>query len=464
VVEAILVGSPADLDGRIMPGDVLLSVDGSGSGHYHVSTIGMSLHEISALVLGRRGSSVEFRVLRDAGAESETVTFTVRLRRGEADHVDLEMKRMRDANEALTQALLAVSTELEAREQRLAESVSVNADLAARLSLLADELQAHRLALGEKDSLVQSHSQSLQTAERAIEALEAQRDELKKELRESAREQQQLRQARTAADGAQRREHGLCADAELILGEMMALRKESLLLGQQMLQECKTAAEVPPGTDTAVQTDEVPPGTDAAVQTDPEPHEMAEETSKGDERERRALEQELVRSTEAVATHLLELELAVVHGETLQAALAGKDSEIAAFKELLATAEGEVERQKANHRATISELVHVEERLEKYKVTLQDAEVALEALVVEREDEKSKDKARDTELARLKNAADTAEAAAQEAQERQRLEQARFLSLLEGHREELAHDRTTIETLREEAKKHKEEMQKLEEL
>jgi len=202
MVEAILVGSPAAADGRIMPGDLIISVDGSGSGHYHVSTESMSLDEISSLVLGRRDSSVEFCLMRPStsgaaegggaqAVESQGLTFTVRLRRGEADPIDLELNRLREANEALTQALLAVSEELEAREKRLAESVSVNAHLAARLSMLSDELQAHRLALGEKDSLVQCHSQSLQAAERAIEALESQRDELKRELHQSAREKQQ---------------------------------------------------------------------------------------------------------------------------------------------------------------------------------------------------------------------------------------------------------------------------------
>ena len=37
VVEAVLLGSPAQIDGRIMAGDLLLSIDSSGSGQYHVS-------------------------------------------------------------------------------------------------------------------------------------------------------------------------------------------------------------------------------------------------------------------------------------------------------------------------------------------------------------------------------------------------------------------------------------------
>ena len=37
VVEAVLPGSPAQIDGRIMAGDLLLSIDSSGSGQYHVS-------------------------------------------------------------------------------------------------------------------------------------------------------------------------------------------------------------------------------------------------------------------------------------------------------------------------------------------------------------------------------------------------------------------------------------------
>ena len=44
--------------------------------------------------------------------------------------------------------------------------------------------QAHTLALHDKDGLVLSHHQSLHTAERAIEALESQKEDLKRSLRQ----------------------------------------------------------------------------------------------------------------------------------------------------------------------------------------------------------------------------------------------------------------------------------------
>jgi hypothetical protein len=206
VVEAVLEGSPAEVDGRILAGDILISIDCSGTGHGHVSTCGKEIEELMSLVLGTRGTLVDLKLLRvlrpassqEEGEESEEggevqgggrvavfedhaitsqsgdsgghqIEFTVRLKRGDVDHMDLEVKRLRTANDVLVEALHAMQAELqrsstasEMLEEELTSAAVVSSDLAAKLHATSDALQAQIVALRDKDELLQSQKNSLQ--------------------------------------------------------------------------------------------------------------------------------------------------------------------------------------------------------------------------------------------------------------------------------------------------------------
>jgi len=145
----------------------------------------------------------------------------------------------------------------------------------------------------------------------------------------------------------------------------------------------------------------------------------------------------------------------------------------------LAAAEANMEAQKMKHRATISELVQVEEQLDTYKITLLDAERALEACVKERAEERETDMQGNQERQRAEAAARYAtdwrhsqhdnEMESLQDKERQMpryvSETARYVQLLEAHREELSHNRATIESFREEKRlvksKHVQEIDEL---
>ena len=137
----------------------------------------------------------------------------------------------------------------------------------------------------------------------------------------------------------------------------------------------------------------------------------------------------------------------------------------------LAAAEANMEAQRTKHRATISELVQVEEQLDAYKITLLDAERALEACVKERAEERETDMRSNQERQRAEAAARYAtdwsdrqhdnEMESQQDKERQMQwyvsETARYVQLLEAHREELSHNRALIESLREDKRFDKSE-------
>ena len=69
------------------------------------------------------------------------------------------------------------------------------------------------------------------------------------------------------------------------------------------------------------------------------------------------------------------------------------EAQVAALTEALTAAKIDAEDAEQKHRSTISELVQVEEQLETYKLTLRDAEGALEECVKDREAEKERERA-----------------------------------------------------------------------
>ena len=133
------------------------------------------------------------------------------------------------------------------------------------------------------------------------------------------------------------------------------------------------------------------------------------------------------------------------------------EAQVAALTEALTAAKIDAEDAEQKHRSTISELVQVEEQLETYKLTLRDAEGALEECVKDREAEKERERALQEEAQEWKRkcmaAADEVESLQRSLGEMQAFqisENARFDSLLQHHRDELVHNRGTIEALREE--------------
>ena len=119
------------------------------------------------------------------------------------------------------------------------------------------------------------------------------------------------------------------------------------------------------------------------------------------------------------------------------------EAQVAALTEALTAAKIDAEDAEQKHRSTISELVQVEEQLETYKLTLRDAEGALEECVKDREAEKERERALQEEAQEWKRkcmaAADEVESLQRSLGEMQAFqisENARFDSLLQHHREE----------------------------
>ena len=202
MVEHISEGSAAHVDGRIMSGDYIMSIDSSGSGHNHVSTQGMTLEDVAALVLGPRSTSVEFHVQRAGtkkdreghesmsrdGPRERPVAEIVKLRRGKPDDKDIEIVKQRYANEELTEAnhalveaLQSMSAELEMRREQLeSERRELNTRLAETEKLVSEQTRA----LEENRQLLALQKNSLVASERAAADHESEIKQLKSSLHE----------------------------------------------------------------------------------------------------------------------------------------------------------------------------------------------------------------------------------------------------------------------------------------
>ena len=129
-------------------------------------------------VFGRTGTSVDLKIRRVE--DGEETTRNVRLRRGEADHVDVELRRLRLANDALTEAMSSLNSELEARSQRL---TTEQGKLEACQEELAQQSQSAKELLKEKDWLLREAEAGRLGIENERAKWGMEKENLEKELR-----------------------------------------------------------------------------------------------------------------------------------------------------------------------------------------------------------------------------------------------------------------------------------------